>query len=95
MDGKMLAIGALVVVAMLLGGLVASGLHQERSAYAQGGVYATYLATSVLMRDGYAAFAVIDTEARKLVFYEVDVVRYEMKPTAGKDLSRDFQRTRP
>jgi len=95
MDGKTLAIGALVVVAMLLGGLVASGLHQERAAYAQGGVYATYLATSVLVRDGFAAFAVLDTESRRMVFYEVELTRFEMKPTSGKDLTHDFQRRNP
>ena len=92
MDGKKVAIGVLVVMAVLLGGIVASSLREERAAYAQGGVYATYLAAAVLVRSDMANFAVIDTEARRLVFYDIDQARYELKPSAGRVLDRDFQR---
>jgi hypothetical protein len=95
MDGKTLAIGALVVVAMLLGGLVASSLYQERAAYAQGGVYATYVAAPVIVREWYASYAVIDTESRTLIFYDVDNTTFKLKPTSGKHLGPDFQRKIP
>jgi hypothetical protein len=92
MDGKTVAIGVLVVAALLLGGIVVSGLHQERAAYGQGGVYATYLATSVLVRDGFCNFAVIDTASRRMVFYDIDVPKFELKPSAGQGrmLTADF-----
>jgi hypothetical protein len=92
MDGKTVAIGVLVVMAVLLAGLVTSGLYQERAAYGQGGVYATYLATSIQVRDGFSNFAILDTEARALAFYDVDVTRFELKPSIGQGrrLNRDF-----
>jgi uncharacterized membrane protein len=95
MDRKTLAIGAMVVVAMLLGGLVANSLYQERAAYGQGGVYATYLGASVLVRDGYGSFAILDTDTRLMIFYEVDITKFDLKPTAAKHLNREFQRTAP
>lgn len=92
MDGKTVAIGVLVVMAVLLAGLVTSGLYQERAAYGQGGVYATYLAASIQTRDGNSSFAILDTEARALAFYDVDPTKYELKPSTGQGrrLSRDF-----
>jgi hypothetical protein len=92
MDGKTVAIGVLVVAAVLLGGVVASSLQQERAAYGQGGVYATYLATSILVRDGFCNFAILDTASRRMVFYDIDVTTFALKPTAGQGrmLTTDF-----
>jgi hypothetical protein len=96
MDGKSLAIGVLVATAILLGGVVANGLRQERVAYAQGGVYATYLATSANMSENNATFAVLDTETRRLLFYRVDVPKMLLEPIPkGADLTRDFQHKGP
>jgi hypothetical protein len=84
MDGKTVAIGVLVVMALLLAGVVTSSLYQERAAYGQGGVYATYLATSIQVRDGFSNFAILDTETRALAFYDVDPTRFELKPSIGQ-----------
>ena len=93
MDGKTVAIGVLVVMAVLLAGLVTGSLYQERAAYGQGGVYATYLATSIQVRDGFSNFAILDTDARAMVFYDVDSTKYELKPTVGQGrrLTADFR----
>jgi hypothetical protein len=92
MDAKTVAIGVLVVTTVLLGGIVASSLHQERTAYGQGGVYATYLAASVLVRDGLVNFAILDSDARALVFYDIEPTKYELRPLPGqgRKLTRDF-----
>jgi len=93
MDGKTVAIGVLVVMALLLAGVVTSSLYQERAAYGQGGVYATYLATSIQVRDGSSNFAILDTEARALVFYDVDPTGFVLKPSTGQGrrLTIDFR----
>ena len=92
MDGKTVAIGVLVVMAVLLAGIVTNGLYQERAAYGQGGVYATYLATSIMVRDGFSNFAILDTEARALAFYDLDPTKFELKPSLGQGrrLMKDF-----
>jgi len=92
MDGKTVVIGALVALAVLLGGLVASGLRQEGTAYAQGGVYATYLVTTVQVADNLDNFAVLDSETRRLIFYRVDIAKNELDLAGGRDLARDFPR---
>jgi len=92
MDGKTVVIVAMVVLALLLGGLVTTGLYQERAAYAQGGVYSTYLATTAEVNEDLSNFVILDTETRRLMFYRVDVARGELQPTSGRELLRDFQR---
>lgn len=90
MDGKKVAIGVLVVLTVLLGGLVANGLHREHAAYARGSVYDTYLATAVEVRDDFVNFVILDTESRRLVFYDVSSPRFELRPTTGVMLAKDF-----
>lgn len=90
MDGKTVAIGVLVVAAVLLGGLVASGLRPEGAAYGQGGVYANFLVTPVQVRDDFVAFAVLDTSKRLLVFYDVNTTNHALDMADGKDLAKDF-----
>lgn len=93
MDGKKIAIGALVVLAILMGGLVAGGLR-DGAAYAQGGVYATYLAAAAEVREDYVNFIILDTNARRVVFYDIAPPRYEMEPTGGYELNQHFKRGR-
>jgi len=93
MDGKKIAIGALVVLAILLGGLVAGGLR-DNAAYAQGGVFATYLAVAAEVREDYVNFVVLDTDSRRVVFYDIAPPKHELTPTGGRMLDRDFQRKR-
>lgn len=93
MDGKKIAIGALVVLAILLGGLVAGGLR-DGAAYAQGGVYATYLAAAAQVREDYVNFVILDTNTRRAVFYDIAPPNHELMPTGGRMLDRDFQRGR-
>lgn len=95
MDGKTVAIAALVVVAMLLGGIVASELQQGRQAYAQGGVYSTYLTCAAAAQGDLANFAVLDTASRRLIFYEVTPTTNKLKLAGAKDLARDFQHKAP
>lgn len=95
MDSKTVAIAVLVVTAMLLGGIVASGLRPERAAYGQGGVYATYLAASALIREDYCQFIVADTANRRLIFYEFNVASKTFTPADGVELTRDFNRKAP
>ena len=90
MDGKKVAIGVLVVLAVLLGCLVANGLHGERAAYARASVYDTYLATSIEVRDNFVNFAILDTDTRRLLFYDISLPKYELQPTTGVMLTRDF-----
>ncbi len=94
MDGKTVAVGVLVVLAVLLGGLVASGLHSEHMAYARGSVYDTYLVTAIEVQDNFVSFAVIDTESRRLVFYNMAPPKYELTPSSGVMLADQF-RVRP
>lgn len=89
MDGKTVAIGVLVVSAVLLSGVVVSGVRQE--AYAQGGVYATYLAVTANVQADMVNFAVLDTEARRLLFYRVEAGKWTLEPAGGKFLAADFQ----
>ncbi len=91
MRGKRIAVGVLVVGALLLGGLVAGGLR-ERAARAQSGVFATYLAASVEVREDFGNFAVLDTDTRRVIFYNMSPPNYELQPAAGRMLDRDFQR---
>jgi hypothetical protein len=94
MDGKKIAIGVLVVLAILLGGLVA-GTLRDGTAYAQGGVYATYLAAAAEVREDYVNFIILDTNTRRVVFYDIAPPKHEMMPTGGRMLDRDFQRKSP
>ena len=94
MDAKTVVIGLLVVSAVLLGGLVASGLREEK-AYAQGGVYATYLAATANVQDQYVNFIVLDTDSRRLLFYRVEQGKWTLEPTAGFDLTKEFKHAGP
>jgi hypothetical protein len=95
MDAKTVVIGLLVVSAVLLGGLVASGLREEK-AYAQGGVYATYLAATANVQEQFVNFVVLDTESRKLLFYRVEQGKWTLAdPTVGFDLTKEFKHAGP
>jgi hypothetical protein len=94
MDGKRIAIGALVALAILLGGLVAGGLR-DRAAYGQGGVFASYLAVAPEVREDYVNFVILDTNTQRAVVYDVAPPKHEMTLTQGIALDRDFQRKRP
>jgi len=94
MDWKTGVIGALVVAAVLLGGVVTSGL-KEKPAYGQGGVYSTYLAVSADVQERYSNFVILDTETRRLLIYRVDIAKLTLEPVAGRDLVRDFKHTDP
>ncbi len=96
MDGKMWAIAALVILAMLLGGVVAGGLRQEGAAFAQGGVYATYLAVTAEVRDNNVDFVILDTASRGMIFYGYDQATRKLKMGTGQRLGGrggDFGRT--
>jgi len=95
MDGKMWAIAGLVVVALVLGGIVSSGLRQERMAYGQGGVYSAYLVVTAEVSDENVNFAVLDTATRRLIFYSYDQAKKKLGISGGADLARDFQRKGP
>jgi hypothetical protein len=90
MDWKKVAIGVLVVSAVLMGGLVANLMKPETSAYGQGGVYATYLAVGANVQDNYMHYVILDTESRKMLFYKVDLAKPALEPVKGADFSRDF-----
>jgi len=90
MDGKKVAIGVLVALAVLLGGLVANGLQRERTAYARGSVYDTYLATAIEVRERFASWAIVDTESRRLIFYNMAPPKYELQPSSGVTLTQEF-----
>jgi len=92
MDGKTWAIAGLVVVALVLGGIVSSGLRQERMAYGQGGVYSAYLVVTAEVRDDNVDFAVLDTATRRLIFYAYDQAKKKLNMSGVADLARDFQR---
>ena len=95
MDGKMWAIAGLVVVALVLGGIVSSGLRQERTAYGQGGVYSAYLVVTAEVRDNNVDFAVLDTATRRLIFYAYGQAEKKLRIDGGADLARDFQHKGP
>ena len=92
MDWKTVVIGALVVAAVLLGGVVTSGL-KEKPAYGQGGVYSTYLAVSADVQERYSNFAILDTETRGLLIYRVDIAKLTLEPVRALDLVREFKPT--
>jgi len=92
MDGKRLAIGVLVVLAVLLGGLVAKGLRHEPEARAASSVFATYLAASVEVRENFVNWAVLDTDTRRIIWYDMALPKYTLQPTGGRMLDRDFPR---
>ena len=92
MDGKTWAIAGLVVVALVLGGIVSSGLRQERMAYGQGGVYSAYLVVTADVRGDLVDFAVLDTATRRLIFYAYGQAEKKLRIAGGADLVRDFQR---
>ena len=94
MDWKTGVIGALVLAAVLLGGVVTSGL-KEKPAYGQGGVYSTYLAVSADVQERYSNFVILDTETRRLLIYREDIAKLSLEPVAGRDLARDFKHTAP
>jgi len=93
MDGKTVVIGVLVVSAVLLGGVVVSGVRQD--AYAQGGVYATYLAVTANVQEQFVNFVILDTEARRMLFYKVEQGKWTLEPTIGRNLATDFQHKAP
>jgi hypothetical protein len=96
MDAKTWAIAGLVVLAMLLGGIVASGLQKDRAAYAQSGVYSTYLAVTAEVRDDNVDFIVLDTASRRMIFYAYDQATKKLKLDGGRNLggrTGDFGRT--
>ena len=92
MDGKTWAIAGLVVVALVLGGIVSSGLRQERMAYGQGGVCSAYLVVTAEVRDDNVDFVVLDTATRRLIFYAYGQAQKKLRIDGGADLARDFQR---
>jgi len=94
MDAKTVVIGLLVVIAVLLGGLVASGLREER-AYARDSVYSTYLAVTANVQEQFVNFIVLDTESRRLLFYRVEQGKWTIEPTAGFDLTKEFKQAGP
>lgn len=93
MDGKTVVIGVLVVSAVLLSGIVVSGVRQD--AYAQGGVYATYLAVTANVQEQVVNFVVLDTEARRMLFYKVEQGKWTLEPATGRNLATDFQHKAP
>jgi hypothetical protein len=93
MDGKTVVIGVLVVSAVLLSGVVVSGVRQD--AYAQGGVYATYLAVTANVQEQFVNFVILDTEARRMLFYKVEQGKWTLEPTIGRNLATDFQHKAP
>jgi hypothetical protein len=94
MDAKTVVIGVLVVTAVLMGGVVANGLRQESAAYAQGGVYSTYLLTTARIRANMDSFVIIDTAGRKMLIYDYDIGMNKLKPSKGANLLVDFQRSK-
>ncbi len=91
MDAKTVVIVALVVSALLLGGVVASGLRPQ-PAYGQGGVYSTYQAVTAEVRDDMVQFIILDSASRRLIFYEFNPAGKELRPVDGRQLLADFQR---
>ena len=94
MDVKSVVIGVLVVSAVLLAGMVATGLREER-AYAQGGVYATYLAATANVQDQFVNYVVLDTDSRRLLFYRVEQGKWTLEPVAGFNLTTEFKHAGP
>ncbi len=92
MDGKKVAVGVLVVLAILLGGLVANGLRHERAAYGAGSVFATYMAASVEVRENFVNWAVLDTDTRRVIWYDMNLPDYKLQPAGGARLDKDFNR---
>jgi len=92
MDGKKMAVGVLVVLAILLGGLVANGLRHEKAAYGAGSVFATYLAASIEVRQGFVNWAVLDTDTRRVIWYDMNLTDYKLQPSGGRMLDQDFGR---
>jgi hypothetical protein len=92
MDWKTVVIGALVVAAVLLGGVVTNGL-KEKPAYGQGGVYSTYLAVSADVQERYSNFVVLDTETHRLLIYRVDPTKQTLETVGGHDLVLEFKPT--
>jgi len=92
MDGKRIAVGVLVVLAVLLGGLVAKGLRHEPEARGANSVFATYLAASVEVRENFVNWVVLDTDAKRVIFYDMALPKYALTPTGGRMLDRDFPR---
>jgi hypothetical protein len=90
MDWKTVVIAVLVASAVLLGGVVMSGLRPE-PAYGQGGVYSTYLAVTANVQSDFVNYVVLDTEARRMLCYRVDTAKLTMEPAWGADLVRDFR----
>ncbi|MBM4019630.1 MAG: hypothetical protein FJ288_15135 [Planctomycetes bacterium] len=94
MDVKTVVIAVLVMTAVLLGGLVASGLREER-AYARDSVYSTYLAVTANVQEQFVNYIVLDTESRRMLFYRVEQGKWTMEPVHGRDLTRDFRQAGP
>jgi hypothetical protein len=92
MDGKTVAIAVLVLVAMLMGGIVFTELRPDSKAYAQGGVYATYMVSSVQVANNESNFVVLDTASRRLIFYEIGIQDFKLKIAGGRELVKDFGR---
>jgi hypothetical protein len=94
MDWKTVVIAVLVTSAILLGGVVVSGLRPEGAAYGQGGVYATYLAATAAVQDNYVHYVILDSESRRMLFYRVDIAKFTMEPVpaSGFELTKEFKR---
>ena len=92
MHGKQIAIGVLAALAVLLGGLVAGGLRTERTAYAQGGVFATYMVVSAEVRENFVNFVILDTDTRRVIFYDMAPPNYELGLSGGYMLDSHFKR---
>ena len=96
MDGKTLAIAALVVTALLLGGIVAGGFRQENAAYAQNGIYSTYLLATARVREDSVNFVVVDTAKRRMVFYAYNPATKKLSAIRpGRKLVDEFRRKLP
>ena len=95
MNWKTVAIAVLITTAILLGGVVVNGLREERAAYAQGGVYSTYLAVSASVLEEQANFAILETESHRVMFYRVDVAKLKIEPITGRNLLTEIKQVVP
>jgi hypothetical protein len=69
--------------------------RRGQEAYAQGGVYSTYLAVTAHVQPDMVNFAILDTQSRLLLFYKVEPGRLVLEPVVGKFLAKDFQHKAP
>jgi hypothetical protein len=95
MDAKTLAIAVLAVTAILLVGIVASGLGPGHQAYGQGGVYSTYIALAAQVQESQTQFIIADTANRRVIFYQYNPTDKTLAPVDGVELVNDFKRKLP